>query len=222
MFRRIAWAAPSMALAVALFPLNVAAFDGRLSVSSTVFDPPGMTGSVAVSGLKAGSSYALVAAFEALPEPVCTAADGACSMRVFQGEYQAGFADCTGGTISGGEELIGPAGRVDDPRTWPLASPALAITPAEGSQSVECNYSLRRTSGGSPEGRIDAVRPMAWILSGSAPLARLTGPRVNVAASSPPATIPEAPLPILLPLAAIGSMLVVLFLARRRLGGGTG
>ena len=222
MFRRAAWAAPLAAAAVALLPLQAAAFDGRLSVSSTVFDPPGMTGTVAVTGLKAGSGYVLVAAFEALPEPVCTDSNGPCSMRVLQGQYEAGFAGCTGGTISGGAELIGPAGSVDDPRTFPVTSSPFAITPAEGSQSVQCTYSLRRIGGGLPDGRVDAVRPMAWVLSGGAPVARLAGPRVNMPGSVPPATIPESPLPILLLLAALGTALTAVLWSRRRLSGGTG
>jgi hypothetical protein len=220
MFRRIAWAAQLTLVAVALTPLHAAAFDGRLSVSSTSFQPPGMTGTVAVSGLSAGSDYVLVAAFEALPEPVCASSEKPCSMRVLQGDYEAGFAGCTGGTISGGEELVGPAGRADDPRTFPLTSTPFAIIPDQGSQTVQCTYSLRRISGGMPDGRVDAVRPMAWLLNGSAPVARLTGPQVNMASTAPPATIPEAPLAILLLLAAMGSMLLVLFLARRRLIGG--
>ena len=220
MFRRIAWAAPLAA--IALLPVQAAAFDGHLSVSSTAFDPPGMTGTVAVTGLKAGTTYVLVAAYEALPEPACSASEESCSMRVLQGQYQAGFTSCTGGTIAGGDELIGPAGRVDDPRMFPIMSSAFAVHPQAGSQSVECTYTLRQVGGSFPPGPVDAVRPMAWLLAGGAPVARLTGPRVSMSETVPPPTIPEAPLPILLLIAALGTTAAAVLLTRIRLSGGGG
>lgn len=217
MFRRAAWAAPLAA--VALLPVQAAASDGLLSISSTAFDPPEMTGTVAITGLKAGPTYVLVAAFEALPEPECSSPGASCAIPVLEGQYQARFAGCTGGTISGGDELIGPAGQANDPRTVPIVSSAFAVRPQAGSQSVSCTYSLRQVEGGFPPGGVDAMRPLAWLLAGGAPVVRLTGPRVDMADTVPPATIPEAPLPILLLLAAMGTTVAAVRLGRKRLSG---
>jgi hypothetical protein len=161
-----------------------------------------MTGNLSLSGTTAGTTYTLVDAFQALPN------GGADKDRYYQGTYAFSFSNCTGGTGNGGVETISSNG------VYPGGPPPTNTNPpsylASGS-SVSCDYSIT-FSGTAPAGTIVSVKNDVWVLVGSTQVTQTAGPSVT-----PPfgqAVVPEAGLPLLLPLA--GLLLVGVVAARRR------
>jgi hypothetical protein len=222
MRRAVTWAG-FLSLAFLTMSGNVAMAAGSQSLTTdhaagTLGEAYTMSGTITLTGLRAGASYRLLDAFEALPTPDCPApGPGLCQGRVYRGSYTANFDRCSGGSIASGSETIGAAEFTQASALAPTPGMALTVT-AKSAAALACHYRVS-FAGRAPPGAITSARNHVWVFLGGAVASDVAGPDMPAPVDAPPPTVPEAPIPLLLPLTGLLTAAVVslVFLRRRAL-----
>ena len=222
MRRSVAWAG-FLSLAFLILSGNAAMAAGSQSLTAdhaagTLGEAYTMSGTITLTGLRAGASYRLLDAFEALPTPDCPApGPGSCRARVYRGSYTANFGTCSGGSIASGSETIGAGEFVQVSALAPTPGMALTVT-AKSAAALSCHYRVS-VAGKAPPGAIMSARNHVWVFLGGAVASDVAGPGMPAPVDAPPPTVPEAPIPLLLPLTGLLTAAVVslVFLRRRAL-----
>ena len=170
--------------------------DGKLTSGST-------SGNINFTGLAASTTYTAPDSMEAL----------ATSHQFVGGSYTLSFAaTCTAGSATSSSYTVTGVTQVS---TWPstpaVTSGTLPTITSDASGNFNCNYTLTYPTIDSSNdttcgnGHLCSVRNDIWVVSGNTVVTQTASFSVEPD-GQPPTSIPEAPLPILIP---VGIVLII-------------
>jgi hypothetical protein len=183
---------------------------GKLTSGST-------SGTITLGGtgsggsLAASTTYTLVDVIEGL---------GTAHMFV-GGSYTLSFASsCTSGSATSGTYTV-VGGASTYPMTPPATSGTLPTITTDGSGNFSCAYTLtyptvNSTNDAMCDGHLCSVKNDVFVMSGATKVTAIASDSV-APGGAPPSTIPEAPLPILLPAGILLVAAMGVLIWRRRL-----
>jgi hypothetical protein len=188
----------------ALAPVVALAWDGTktiTSLSGTLASPGTMTGNITIGNIPtAGSAVTIVDAFQAVPDT------GGNANRFYQGTYMFTFTNCLNGTAANVTETIGTGGAY--PGGPPPANTNAPIFQlGSGQTSMSCDYSVKFV-GTAPAGTNTGLKNDVWLPDGA--VFQATAP------NAPAGVVPDAPLPVLIPLVGLTAVAGRLVTRRRR------
>jgi hypothetical protein len=169
--------------------------DGKLTSGST-------SGNINFTGLAASTTYTAPDSMEAL----------ATSHQYVGGSYTLSFAaTCAVGSATSSSYTVTGVTQVSNYPTPPATSGTLPTITSDASGNFNCNYTLTYPTIDSSNdttcgnGHLCSVRNDIWVMSGTTKVTQTASFSVEPD-GQPPTSIPEAPLPILIP---VGIVLII-------------